>query len=550
MADARYGHGGGAAGSRSRSSQLAVALGIVLAIPLAGLALLLAVPQFDVRWQHRPSHFWLVLGVAVINVVLGLATSEAAARRGDARIFLVSMTLLVSAGFLGLHALATPGVLLARPSTGFTTATPIGLVVAAVFAASSAADRMRRVTMSQRAHRMLRTIVLVVLLVWAVASLANAPFLDRPLAGEMPPTLRWFTPIAVGLYVYGAVQYVQLYRQRRRALPLAVAIAFVLLAEAMVAIMFARAWHATWWEWHVLMAAAFGAIFLAARAEYRRAGSVAEAFSGLYEERTLALVDRQSSEALNEFTKAMRRDEPLGPVRQRLRDSGLTGEQIAALEGAAVELRRVDDLLHSYVGPQLAEQLEVHPSMAELGGESIEATVLFADLVGFTTFSEDRPPDEVMQLLNTYWAAIVPGVVESYGGFIERFAGDAILVMYNALGDQPDHALRAARSAVFIQREIGRIAADREDWPLFRVGINTGPVVVGNVGADQQRSFTVIGDTTNTAARLQAMAQPGQIIIHSSTHDHVRHMVTADPLGPVRLKGKAQPVEVYALHDA
>jgi adenylate cyclase len=380
--------------------------------------------------------------------------------------------------------------------------------------------------------------------------LVQAPFLDRPPAGEMPSPLRGLAPVAIGLYLYGAVKYLQLYLQRRQALQLAVASAFVLLAEAMVALMFARAWHATWWEWHVLMAAAFGTIFMAARAEYRREGSVAGAFAGLYEERTLALVDKQSAEALNELTRAMRGNESLDPVRQRLRRSGLTGERIAALESSAAQLRRVDDLLHSYVGPQLADQLATHPSMADLGGQPIEATVLFADLVGFTSFSEDRRPEEGMQLLNTYWAAIVPALVERHGGFIERFAGDGILVVYNALGDQPDHALQAAASAIFIQRETKRIASNRDDWPLFRIGINTGPVVIGNVGADQRRSFTVIGDTANTAARLQALAQPGRIIIHASTCALVRDMVSVSPLGPVKLKGKAQPVEAYELVDA
>jgi class 3 adenylate cyclase len=298
------------------------------------------------------------------------------------------------------------------------------------------------------------------------------------------------------------------------------------------------------------MAAAFGAIFLAARAEYRREGSVAGAFSGLYEERTLALIDRRSSEAVNEFTRAMRRSGPLGPVRHRLREAGLTGEQIAALEASAAQLRQVDDLLHSYVGSQLADQLVTQPSLADLGGRPIEATVLFADLVGFTSFSEDRRPDEAMKLLNTYWAAIVPVVVERHGGFIERFAGDGILVIYNALGNEPDHALRAARSAVFIQRETRRIASDHHGWPLFRIGINTGPVVIGNVGADQRRSFTVIGDTANTAARLEALAQPGQIVIHASTYGHVRDVVSATALGSVEVKGKAQPVEIYALLDA
>jgi hypothetical protein len=113
----------------------------LLVLPLAGLVLLLALPALDVRWEHHPSHFWLVLSVALVNMVLGLLTSEAASQRGDARLFLVSLALLASAGFLGLHALATPGVLLEGPNAGFQIATPIGLVLAAGFAAASAWQR-------------------------------------------------------------------------------------------------------------------------------------------------------------------------------------------------------------------------------------------------------------------------------------------------------------------------------------------------------------------------------------------------------------------------
>ncbi len=93
-------------------------LAALLAMPLAGLALLLAVPELDVMWEHHPSHFWLVLGVAVVNVVLSVLTSEAASQRNDARLFLVSLAMLSSAGFLALHALATPGVLLDGAESG------------------------------------------------------------------------------------------------------------------------------------------------------------------------------------------------------------------------------------------------------------------------------------------------------------------------------------------------------------------------------------------------------------------------------------------------
>ena len=110
---------------------------VSLLLPVAGFVMLLAVPSADAHWQHGPSHFWLILATALVNVVLGLAASEAARRRRDARAFLVSLAFLVSAGFLGLHALATPGTLVEGRNVGFVIATPIGLVLASCFAAGS-----------------------------------------------------------------------------------------------------------------------------------------------------------------------------------------------------------------------------------------------------------------------------------------------------------------------------------------------------------------------------------------------------------------------------
>jgi len=105
-------------------------MSVVLAVPMAGLALLLGVSALDVRWEHHPSHFWLVFGVALVNVALGLVVSETARRSGDERLFLVSMVLLTSAGLLAHNALVTPGVVLSGPNGGFGLATPIGLLLA------------------------------------------------------------------------------------------------------------------------------------------------------------------------------------------------------------------------------------------------------------------------------------------------------------------------------------------------------------------------------------------------------------------------------------
>jgi class 3 adenylate cyclase len=523
-------------------------LGALVAMPVLGLGLLLAVPGLDVRWEHHPSHFWLVLGVAAVNVVLAVLTSEAATLRGDSRLFLVSLAMLSSAGFLALHALATPGVLLADPNQGFAIATPVGLFLASGFAAASALVGERR-AISRGAMRWIRAGLLAVIGLWAFASLAEVRMLSRPPDVEAPAELRVLAPVAVAAYVFAAFVYLRLYLRRRRTLPLAIAVAFVLLAEAMIAIAVARSWRLTWWEWHVLMAIAFGTILIAARAEYRRTRSLTGAFAGIYLEQTLERLDRRHSSALAALVEAIRADEPLTPVLEHLRAEGFTTEEASLLERSARELARVDSLFRSYVGPRLAERLAEEPSLATLGGRDTDVTVVFADLAGFTSYSEGRPAADVIEMLNAYWEAVVPLVAGREGGLIERFAGDAIMVVFNALDDQHDHPHRAARAALAMRDAAERVGEERSDWPRFRIGLNTGRAAIGNVGAGDHRSFAAIGDTTNVAARLQAAATPGRILMSATTRQRLGSNALAVPLGPITLKGKDEPVEVFELVD-
>ena len=533
-------------GARSKVVTLVGAL----VLPLVGLGLLLAVPSFDVRWEHHPSHFWLVLSVAFVDTVLGLAMSEAATRRDDVRLFLVSLVLLTSAGFLALHALATPEVLVHEPNNGFVIATPIGLFLAAVFAAASALQPEHGPgQLSRSARRWIRWALLGLLVAWASASLAGASFLRGPAPSEAPTPLRVIAPVAIGLYVFAAVRYMTVYLRRRSPLPLAVATAFVLLAEAVLAIIVARSWHATWWEWHVLMAIAFVVILLTARAEYGRQGSITGAFGGLYMERTLERIDQRQADSLGAMVEAIRAEEPLAPLIDRLHAEGVSAEEVASLERSARELVRVDTLFHQYAGPRLADRLHEEPSFADLGGRETDVTVLFADLADFTTFSEGKSASEVIEMLNRYWESTVPVVVEREGGLIERFAGDAIMAVFNALDDQPDHALHAARAALAMQEHTARTAAEHPEWPRFRIGLNSGLAVIGNVGSTGHRSFAAIGDTTNVAARVQAVAQPGQVLLADATYQRMRDRVRVEPLGAASLKGRTETIDVYELLD-
>ena len=227
------------------------------------------------------------------------------------------------------------------------------------------------------------------------------------------------------------------------------------------------------------------------------------------------------------------------------------GSQLSiALENARL-YQQIDSLFRSYLSPDVVTSLLADPTQAALGGTIEEITVLMADLRGFTPFSERSEPDEIVAMLNAYFAILVP-IVLNEGGTITQFVGDAIMAIFNAPARQPDHALRAARAALRGQAAIVAVAAGRTDWPRFRMGINTGPALVGNVGSDDLRSFTAIGDTVNLAARLEGRAPVEGVVIGASTYSQLGDRAFVEPMGGLSLKGKADPVDAYrllALHD-
>jgi class 3 adenylate cyclase len=121
------------------------------------------------------------------------------------------------------------------------------------------------------------------------------------------------------------------------------------------------------------------------------------------------------------------------------------------------------------------------------------------------------------------------------------------MALFNAPVRQRDHALRAARAGLAVQQAIGALVADHPGWPRFRVGVNTGLALVGNIGSDEMRNYTAIGDTTNLAARLQAAATAGMVLLGPATYAQIRDVAEVDEIGPLQVKGKAAPVPAYAL---
>ena len=524
-------------------------IGLLLLLPLVGLAVLLAQPELDLEWQHQPSHFWLVLTVAVVNVVLAYVTNVAAGRYHDARLILISLAFLASAGFLGLHALATPGVLLHHPNVGFAVATPVGLIIASVFAALSASPLAGPRAMAVlRVRHVLLGGLLVLMAVWAVMSIGQVP----PLDGPPPPrdsagVLDILSIVAIGLYGLAAWGLWRLYRRRGGSLLFSMAVALVLLAESLVAVLVSRNWHLSWWEWHLLLLVAFTMIALAARREYQRGGSLSAAFGGLYLEATLARVDRWYATAVATVAGAEASGRSADAVLQSLRDEGASEDELALLARTAHEVRRLDAAFRPYMPAVLTERIRDRPADAlPPAGEERVVTIMFADLAGFTPFGETHPPRVVVDMLNTYWAAVVP-IIEASGGTIEHFAGDGVMTLFNVDGDQPDHARRAADAAKGIVAVARRVASSHPGWPIFRLGINTGTAVVGVLGADARRSFAAIGDPVNTAARLMAAGAPGEVILGRQTWEMLDDPAAGQPLGAVRVKGKRDAVEAWRL---
>ncbi len=436
----------------------------VAVAPLLVLVVLLARPAIDGEWENHPAHFWLVLGAALVATALGFSVTTAARRRRDARLLLISLAFIASAAFLGLHALATPGVLLG-PNAGFELATPVGLLLAALFSAAAAFELR-----SEHADAVLRwsTGLLVglaaIVALWAAVSLAELPPLDGPLAAEQLDGWQLLlAALGVALFGVAAFGFMRLFRRRQERFVLAMALSFVLLAEAMVVIAWAVNWQLSWWEWHVVMLASFLLIAFVARAEWHE-----ERFSALYLDETLA--------------------------------------------------------------------------------SAREVSIVVADLAGYTNFSERHSPDEVAAMLNAYFGNIVP-LMERAGGEVHQIVGDEVMVVFGKDAHVDDHASRAARAALVLQRVAHRVAEGQDDWPRFRVGVSSGEVHIGVVGATRgHRKHGVVGDVVSLAARLQAAAPVGAVLIGETTFRELGARAVVEPLPPMRVKGKREPVNSYVLH--
>jgi class 3 adenylate cyclase len=196
-----------------------------------------------------------------------------------------------------------------------------------------------------------------------------------------------------------------------------------------------------------------------------------------------------------------------------------------------------------YTPRHLAER--VLPRAAE--GERKQVTVLFADVVNYTALAEDSDPEETHAIMDRCFAILLDEV-HRFSGTVNQFTGDGVMALFGAPIAQEDHARLALNAAFCIQRALHDYSAQLRERGIefrMRLGLNTGPVVVGRIGDDLRSDYTAVGDTTNVAARMLSLAEPGTIVASENTYRLAQSYFTFESLGRVQVKGRQKPVEAY-----
>lgn len=230
-----------------------------------------------------------------------------------------------------------------------------------------------------------------------------------------------------------------------------------------------------------------------------------------------------------------------------LKGAGQTSQGVAIVLDDLTERKHLEAqrrLFERMVSPAVIDQL--NPDSLQLGGKRTDITVLFADVRGFTSFSETQSPEKLVAILNRYLGAMAEAVL-SQEGTIDKFMGDAIMSWFNAPVPQPDHTLRAVKTALSIRARFEALYLElpKEAHLSFGAGIHYGDAILGLIGTEKRLEYTAISDSVNTAKRLQENSAKNQIIISREAYARVKDEIEVRPIAPVAAKGKTQPLEVY-----
>lgn len=230
-----------------------------------------------------------------------------------------------------------------------------------------------------------------------------------------------------------------------------------------------------------------------------------------------------------------------------LKDAEQTTQGVAIVLDDLTERKRLEaqrKLFERMVSPAVIQQLD--PNSLALGGKRTDITVLFADIRGFTSFSETLSPEQLVSVLNRYLAAGAEAVLDEEGT-VDKFLGDAVMAWFNAPIPQPDHTLRAVRAALKLRDRIAELhaALPPEAHLAFGVGIHYGDAVLGLIGTEKRLEYTAIGDSVNTTKRLQENAGKNQIVISHNAYERVKDQINVLQMEPMTVKGKRESIPVY-----
>ncbi len=221
-----------------------------------------------------------------------------------------------------------------------------------------------------------------------------------------------------------------------------------------------------------------------------------------------------------------------------------------SLEGK--QRRFIKGVFRHYLSPQVIEEIIKNPSQLRLGGETREISSFFSDVAGFTTISEGLSPQALVDLLNGFLSEMTDIILE-LGGTLDKYEGDAIIAFWNAPLGQPDHALRACRAALRCQKRLAELRPEfKKNFGhglTMRIGLNSGPAVVGNMGSSQRFDYTAMGDTVNLAARLEGACKQYRVpvLIGETTWEQVEGRIVTREVDIIRVVGKKKPIHVYEI---
>jgi class 3 adenylate cyclase len=227
---------------------------------------------------------------------------------------------------------------------------------------------------------------------------------------------------------------------------------------------------------------------------------------------------------------------------------GVLTESFNRMAKSLRDKHMIERAFSSYVAREVADAILKDPEHLVLAGERCDVSVLFCDLRGFTALAERMPPEQVVLLLNQFYTLAVDSTFK-HGGTLDKFLGDGVMAIFGAPIRHPDHAAQAVRAAIAMRAAAEELSERRRRegrLPItVGIGVSAGEAVAGTMGTEDRMEYTVVGDSVNLAARLEAEASPGQILVSAATHARVSDLVRARSLGLLKLKGKEEPTEAY-----